>query len=116
MPSWRCNKLRLDGAASSSLQTVMLDLLSGLAQRHIHLHLLLAPVDGEFHSIAGAVGVHHLCQILLVLNVFSVNCHDLVAAQHDGSIAKVRALIATPQAGALGRTSGRDLDDEQSKI
>ena len=65
MPSWRCNKLRLDGAASSSLQTVVLDLLSRLAQGYIHLHLLLAPVNGEFHSIAGAVGVHHLCQILL---------------------------------------------------
>ena len=32
----------------------------GLAQRHVHFHLLLATVDRDFHRVAGAMGVHDL--------------------------------------------------------
>ncbi len=50
-----------------------LHLISGLAQHHGYFHLLLASKDSYFYGVAGAVLVHHLGEVLLAFDFFSVD-------------------------------------------
>ena len=60
--------------------------------------------------------VHSLCQVLLGFDSLSADGDDQVSADHDGSIAEVRALCAAPQAGPVGGASGDGLNDKQSVV
>ena len=46
--------------------------------------------------------VHDLGWILLVFNFLAVKGNDEVATRHDGAVAKIRALGAAMQTGAIG--------------
>lgn len=70
---------------------MVLYLLPGFAQADVHIHLLLAAVDRDSHRIAGAMVVHDLRQILLVLDSLAVNSDDQVAPNHNRNIAEIRA-------------------------
>ena len=92
-----------------------LHLLSGLAQRHLDVHFLFSAIDRNLHRVAGAMRIHDLGKILLVLHVFAVDRDDQVAAQHDRDVAQVRAFVATAQAGALGGPPGETLTISKPK-
>src|SRR5581483_5955698 len=93
-----------------------LDLFSRLSQHHGHVHFSLPAIEGNTHAVAGAVIVHHLGQSLLIVNALAVDGNDQVAANHDWNIAQVSALRSSAQAGAVGRSSGHHLHDQQTVI
>jgi len=53
-----------------------LHLVPGFAQHYRHFQLFLAPEDGYFHRVAGAMFVHDLGEDLLALDFFSVDGDD----------------------------------------
>ena len=47
-----------------------------LAEGDIRFHLAFAAIEGDMHGIAGAVAVHYVRHILLVLDILAVNGDD----------------------------------------
>src|SRR5713226_851158 len=88
-------------------------LFACFGERDVYVHLSLAAIDGHLHGVSGAVVIHGLRQILLVLNFFAVDSHDQVASQHDGSVAEVCAFGAAAKASLFGGAAGGDLENEQ---
>ena len=75
-----------------------------------------AAIDREPHRIARAVIVHHLAEVLLVLNILTIDRHNQVATQHDWHVAQIGALGAAVQSGAVRRASRHHLHDQQSVV
>ena len=94
----------------------LLDLLPRLAQRNAHIHLPFAAINRDLHAVAGAVIVHHLGKVVLVLNLLPVDSDDEVSAQHDGNVAEVGALATGPQARLLGGAARNHANDQQSIV
>ena len=83
---------------SSGLSTQRSDksyLLARFSQYNINVELLLATINSDLHCISGTVVIHDLTKVLLVLNIFTVNGHNQIAAQHDRHVAQIRALTAS---------------------
>src|SRR5437764_3741253 len=97
-------------------RSFLLHLLSCFSQRHIYIHLPLAAIDGDADGIARAVIVHDMAEILLILDVLTVNRDDEVASDRDRSIAEVSAFVATVQAGAVSSASRNHLHDQQPRV
>src|SRR3974390_1237699 len=91
-------------------------LLPRLAQRHIDVDLLLVAVDGDLDCVSGAMVVHHLRQVLLILDLLIIDGHDQVAAEHDGSIAEISPLSSGAKARLIRRPTWNYLYDQQSEI
>src|SRR5260370_29685986 len=64
------------GRGRSRHTSNVLHLIPGFSQHHRHLQLLLAPADGYFYGIPGAMFVHDLGEDLLALNFLSVDGDD----------------------------------------
>src|SRR5207248_11458342 len=89
-------------------------LAAGLAQNHRNLEPAAAAIESDLHGVAATASVHHVLQILLVLDLLAVNGHDQVAANHDLHVAQIRGLAAAAQTGALSTAAGNTLQNEQA--
>src|SRR5437879_12097941 len=87
-------------------------LAAGLAQNHRNVEPAAAPIESDLHGVAAAASVHHVLQILLVLDLLAVNGHDQIAANHDLHVAQIRSLAAPPQAGAPSTPARKPLRHE----
>src|SRR5438105_5546630 len=91
-------------------------LAAGLAQNHRNVEPAAAAIESDLHGVAAAMTVHHVLQILLVLDLLAVNGHDQIAANHDLHVAQIRSLAAAAQAGALSTAAGNHLQNEHAVI
>src|SRR6266567_3337024 len=91
-------------------------LLPRFSQRYAHVHFPFVSVNGYFHLISGAVVVHHLRKVLLVLHLLIVDGHNQVPTQHDGSVPEIGPLGTRAQPSLIGGPARSDLDDEQSVV
>src|SRR6266446_5410870 len=101
-------------ADSRQLTAAPSHLLPRLPQRNLHIHFLLTPIDGDSHAVAGTMVVHHLRQVLLVLNLLAIDSHNQVSSQHDGDVAQVRALGPATESSLIRRAAGSDLHNQQT--
>src|SRR5579884_139291 len=58
-------------------------LIPRLAERHLHVHFLFAAIDGHGDIVAGAVLVHQVGEIALVLDRLPIDRDNQIATQHD---------------------------------
>jgi hypothetical protein len=60
--------------------------------------------------------VHHLAEVLLVLDVLAIDGNNQVPAQHDGDVAQITALTATAQSRAVGGATRYHLHYQESRV
>src|SRR5438105_2095865 len=89
-----------------------LNLLPCFAQHHVYIHLFLSAIDGDAHSIARAVIVHNLAEVLLVLDLLAIDGDNQIPADRDWNISQICAFGAAVQAGAVCGTARYNLHDQ----
>ena len=92
------------------------DLFAQLAQSDTHIHFFLISINRDADGVAGAMIVHYLGKVLLVIDLFPVDRDNDVATQHDWHVPEIRALGASAKPGAIGRAALNRLHDQQSVI
>src|SRR2546430_5891254 len=68
------------------------NLLARFAQGQIQIDAALAAIDGDPYGVPGAMIIHDLVELLLVLNILAIDRNNEVTADHD---------LLVPQIGAL---------------
>src|SRR5260370_12483774 len=87
-----------------------------LTQSYISFHLAFTAVEGYVYVIGGAVAVHDVRHILLVLNIFAVNGNNKISTQHDLHVAQVGALGAAAQSGTVSGAAGDNLQNQHAML
>jgi len=77
---------------------------------------LFAVVIDDGYGVAGAMVVHEVGEVLVVLDRLAIDLDDEIAADDDFVVAVIDALIAALDSGAFGGRTGDDLHDQHSGL